>query len=55
MNLPMSYIPDAVFPGDRFDIPMLDLNMQAEYVEAPVKMWASRRGVRSVREHLDFM
>jgi hypothetical protein len=33
------YVPDAVFPGDQFDIPILDLKMQAEYVEAPVKMW----------------
>jgi len=32
-------IPDAVFPGDKFGIPILDVTKQAEYVEAPVKMW----------------
>jgi hypothetical protein len=39
MSKSVSYIPDAVFPGDKFDIPMLDMRMQAEYIEAPVKMW----------------
>lgn len=39
MNLP-EFIPDAVFASDnQYEIPTLDLNMQAEYVEAPVKMW----------------
>jgi len=39
MSKHILHIPDAVFPGDQFDIPMLDLSMQAEYIEAPVKMW----------------
>ena len=41
--LPISYIPDAVFPAEsQYEIPLLDLSMQAEYLEAPLKQWGQQ-------------
>lgn len=33
------YIPDAVFQGDKYGIPLLDLSKQAEFIVPPVRMW----------------
>jgi len=43
MNTHVDFIPDAVFPSDNeHEIPTLDLSMQAEYIEAPVKIWGNQ-------------
>ena len=43
MNTPVDFIPDAVFPSNNeYEIPVLDLNMQAEYIESPVKIWGNQ-------------
>lgn len=43
MSQPIAYIPDAVFPSNNaYEIPTLDFSMQAEFVEAPVKIWGNQ-------------
>lgn len=39
---PAADVPDAVFPSDNdWGVPVLDLEMQAEFVDAPVTVWGS--------------
>jgi hypothetical protein len=43
MNTHVDYIPDAIFPSDNaYEIPTLDPSMQAEFIEAPVKIWGNQ-------------
>lgn len=35
-------IPDYVFPGDKYGIPVLDKGQQAEAIEPPFNVWGSR-------------
>jgi hypothetical protein len=43
MSSPVDFIPDAIFASDNeYEIPTLDLSMQAEFIEAPVKIWGNQ-------------
>jgi len=41
--LPIAFIPDAVFPSNnKEEIPTLNLALQAEYIESPLKIWGNQ-------------
>lgn len=43
MSKPIDFIPDAIFASDNeYEIPTLDLSMQAEFIESPVKIWGNQ-------------
>lgn len=43
-------VPDAIFPSDNeYDIPILDLAMQADYIDQPVYVWGTE-GRRTIRK-----
>lgn len=49
MTTPIDHIPDAVFASNNeYEIPTLDLRMQAEYMESPFKIWGNQTRAQKV-------